>query len=53
MTIYEDSQLEGNEWLGLTLNVDRSSVPTRVRPMYNQAAILIVDNDNFSKYFHI
>ena len=49
--IYGDSQLEGNEWLGLTLSVDRASVITHVRPMYDQAAILIVDDDNFSKYF--
>ena len=39
--IYGDSQLEGNEWLGLTLGVDRSSVLTTVRPFYDQAAILI------------
>ena len=39
--IYEDSQLEGNEWLGLTLGVDRSSVLTTVRHIYDQAAILI------------
>ena len=47
--IYGDSQLEGNEWLGLTLSVDRASVSTRVRPMYDQAAILIVESI-FSKH---
>ena len=44
--IYEDMRLEGDEWLGLTLGVDRSSVLTNVRPMYDQAAILIQDNDS-------
>ena len=44
--IYEDMRLEGDEWLGLTLDVDRASVPTTVRPMYDQAAILIQDNDS-------
>ena len=44
--IYEDMRLEGDEWLGLTLDVDRASVLTNVRPMYDQAAILIQDNDS-------
>ena len=44
--IYDDDCLEGDEWLGLTLGVDRSSVLTNVRPMYDQAAILIQDNDS-------
>ena len=44
--IYNDDCLEGDEWLGLTLGVDRSSVLTNVRPMYDQAAILIQDNDS-------
>ena len=39
--IYDDTLVEGDEWLGLTLGVDRSSVSTNVRPMYDQAAILI------------
>ena len=43
--IYEDMHPEGDEWLGLTLGVDRSSVLTNVQPMYDQAAILIQDND--------
>ena len=44
-TIYDDTLVEGDEWLGLTLSVDRSSVLTNVRPMYDQAAIMIQDND--------
>ena len=44
--IYEDMCLEGDEWLGLTLDVDRSSVLTTVRPLYDQAAILIQDNNS-------
>ena len=44
--IYDDSCVEADEWLGLTLGVDRSSVLTNVRPMYDQAAILIQDNDS-------
>ena len=46
--IYEDMRLEGDEWLGLTLGVDRSSVLTTVRPLYDQAVILIQDNDSKS-----
>ena len=44
--IYEDMRLEGDEWLGLTLGVDRASVLTTVQPMYNETAILIQDNDS-------
>ena len=45
--IYDDECLEEDEWLGLTLDVDRSTpVLTNVRPMYDQAAILIQDNDS-------
>ena len=44
--IYDDDCLEGDEWLGLTLGVDRSSVLTTVRALYDQAAILIQDNDS-------
>ena len=44
--IYEDDYVEGDEWLGLTLDVDRSSIITNVRPMYDQAVILIEDNDS-------
>ena len=44
--IYDDSCLEADEWLGLTLGVDRASVLTIVRPMYNEAAIVTQDNDS-------
>ena len=44
--IYEDMRLEGDEWLGLTLGVDRSSSLTNVQSMYDQAAIIISDNDS-------
>ena len=44
-SIYGDIRLEDDEWLGLTLSVDRASVLTNVRPMYDQAAIMIQDND--------
>ena len=47
--IYEDMDSEGDEWLGLTLSVDDASVLAIVRPMYDQAAILIKDNDNDGK----
>ena len=43
--IYEDTLVEGSEWFGLTLDVDRSSILTNVRPNYDQAAIIILDND--------
>ena len=43
--IYDDMDSEGDEWLGLTLSVDRATVLTIVRPMHDQAAILIQDND--------
>ena len=45
-SIYDDIRLEDDEWLGLTLSVDRASVVTNVRPMYDQAAIMIQDNDS-------
>ena len=47
--IYEDMDSEGDEWLGLTLSVDDASVLAIVRHMYDQAAILIKDNDNDGK----
>ena len=49
--IYEDMRLEGDEQLGLTLGVDRSSVRTNVRSMHNLAAILIQDNDSKLRNF--
>ena len=44
-TIYDDALVEGSEYFGLTLSVPEASVLTQVRPMYDQAAILILDND--------
>ena len=43
--IYDDTLVEDSEWFGLTLDVDTSSIFTLVRPNYDQAAILILDND--------
>ena len=51
--IYDDDCVEGDEWLGLTLGVDRSSVLTTVQPMYNQSAILIQDNDSEFHYLQL
>ena len=45
--IYDDSCLEADEWLGLTLGVDNmSSIRTDVKPMYDQASIVIQDQDS-------
>ena len=44
--IYDNLGLEMDEWLGLTLGVDRASVLTTVRPMYDQAAIFIENIDS-------
>ena len=44
--IYDDECLEEDEWLGLTLGVDDATVLTVFQPMYDQAAILIQDNDS-------
>ena len=44
-TIYDDALVEGSEYFGLTLSVSEASIFTQVRPMYDQAAILILDND--------
>ena len=49
--IYDDPCLETDEYAGLTLGViddndfDRTTVLTEVEPLYDQASILIVDND--------
>ena len=47
-SIYDDECLEADEWLGLTLGVDMSmsSVDTLVKPMYDQTAIVIQDQDS-------
>ena len=49
--IYDDNCLELDEYAGLTLGVvDNNNilttVVTEVKPMYDQASILIVDNDS-------
>ena len=48
--IYEDLRLELDEYAGLTLGVRETgtTVHTVVRPMYDEASILIVDNDGES-----
>ena len=52
--IYDDLRLEMNEYAGLTFGVrnddDVTTVRTFVKDMFDQGAILIVDND--SEFFH-
>ena len=51
-TIYDDLHLEPNEFMGLTLGVryyPLTTVYTLVQPTYDEASILIVDND--SKFY--
>ena len=51
-TIYDDLNLERNEYMGLILRVrdnEITTVFTEVEPTYNQTSILIVDND--SKFY--
>ena len=43
--IYDDVRLEPNEYAGLTLGVI-ATVLTEVKAMYDQAFILILDNDS-------
>ena len=43
--IYDDTLVEGSEYFGLSLSVTQATVSTQVRPMYDQAAIHILDND--------
>ena len=47
-TIYDDSHVELDEYAGLTLGVRHSyNQPlTQLKPMYDQASILILDNDS-------
>ena len=50
--IYDDPCLEPDEYAGLTLGVideddfDRTTIKTIVEPLYDQTAILIVDNES-------
>ena len=54
--IYEDLRLEPNEYAGLTLGVIdnvRTTIITHVKPMYDQASILILDNDSECFIVHL
>ena len=47
--IYEDLSLEPNEYAGLTLGIIdnvHTTIITHVKLMYDQASILILDNDS-------
>ena len=50
--IYDDLCLEPDEYAGLTLGVinyndfDQTTIVTEVEPLFDQAAIFIVDNDS-------
>ena len=47
-TIYDDTLVEANEYLGLSLGVKDNAdttILTFVKPMYDEASILILDND--------
>ena len=48
-SIYDDLRVELDEYAGLTLGVRENqftTVTTQVTPMYDQASILILDNDS-------
>ena len=48
-SIYDDLRLEPDEYAGLTLGIwqnQLTTVLTLVKPMYDQASILIMDNDS-------
>ena len=54
--IYEDLRLEPNEYAGLTLGVIdnvHTTITTNVKLMYDQASILIFDNDSEFIYVHL
>ena len=44
--IYDDMRLEVSEYLGLTLAVQDTTVPTYIPPKFSQVAIQILDNDS-------
>ena len=53
-TIYDDVRVESNEYIGLILGIDNSTIFSSVQPTYDQASILIVDNDSkFFKHFFV
>ena len=48
LSIYDDMRLEGSEYFGMTLTVQGmppTTCLTEVRPMYDQVAIMILDDD--------
>ena len=45
-TIYDDSRVELDEYAGLTLDVGNYQPLTHSKDMYDQASILILDNDS-------
>ena len=52
--IYNDMRLEVAEYFGMTLTVQLFTTnPTEVRPLYDQVAILILDNDGEKDREHI
>ena len=44
--IYDDMRLEAAEYIGLTLAIRHATVSTTVQLMYDQVAILILDEDS-------
>ena len=44
-TIYDDFLVEESEYIGLSLGIVESTAVTQIRTGYDQASILIVDND--------
>ena len=55
-SIYEDLHLEPNEYAGLTLGVIHgltTTITTNVKPMYDQASILILDNDSKCPFIYL
>ena len=54
--IYDDLQVEQHEYIGLELSVRDNHLTTGltlVDQMYNQASILIMDNDSMQAFFHM
>ena len=47
--IYDDELVEGSEYMGLTLGISQSTSVTQLRAGYNQATIMIIDDDG--KFF--
>ena len=45
-TIYDDSRVELDEYAGLTLDLRNYQPLTHSKDMYDQASILILDNDS-------